>query len=176
MDNYPKILLVDNNKNDYQALLNFLKDTGYDILKSNGYSLNELLTLSNPDLIILDDLADNNALYQEIKQNEVPVLCIIDSGHPVNLSLEFNNISYIIKPFFYKDLAEHINMLLKIKSLKNENNAYKMEFLKLHSAANVANFSGIIAHNINNYLGAVIGYSDILKGVISGNEKSTTVY
>lgn len=172
MNDQPKILLVNNVKTDYQALLSFLQDNGYDILKTNGYNLDELVNLSSPDLVILDNLTGNNALYQRIKQKEIPVLCIIDSDNPRNLSLEFNNISYIVKPFFYKDLAEHINMLLKIKSLKDESNIYKMEYSQLRIASNVTNVSGIIAHDINNCLGAVIGYSDILKTFINGNEKT----
>lgn len=171
MNNQPKILLVNNDKTDYKSLLSFLQDNGYDILRTNGYSLDELVNLSNPDLVIMDNLTDNNALYQRIKQKEIPILCIIDSESPRNLSSEFNNVSYIVKPFFYKDLTEHINMLLKLSSLKDENNIYKMEYYKLRKAGNVANLSGIIAHDINNYLGAVIGYSDILKSVINGNER-----
>ncbi len=171
MNNQPKILLIDNNKNDYQALMSFLQDNGYNALKTDERNFDEVFLSINPDLIILDN-EDNNTFYQKIKQKEVPILCIIEPDSKKALDLELNNVNYIVKPFFYIDLAEHINMLLKIRSLNDEKSAYKRELLKWHRTANIASLSGMIAHNINNYLGVVVGYSDLIKTVINGNEKA----
>lgn len=172
MDNQPKILLLDNNNDDCKALLSFLQEHGYDTFRANGHNLDEILSSINPDIIIFNNGTDNNAFYQKIKQKDVSVLYIIDPDSKKVLDLEFDNVNYIVKPFFYLDLAEHIEMLLKIRSLKCEKSAYKRELLKLHKALNIASLSGIIAHNINNYLGAVIGYSDILKSFVNGHEKT----
>lgn len=58
-------------------------------------------------------------------------------------------------------------------SLKyKENLSYREELLRLHRIANITMLARSIAHDINNFIGAIVGYTDMLHAKLSENEEA----
>ncbi|MGB9595724.1 MAG: histidine kinase dimerization/phospho-acceptor domain-containing protein [Candidatus Poribacteria bacterium] len=179
MNNPPRILL-DKNLSDDQSLFFMLKENGYEVLlKNDNENLEDLIYDLNPDLILLD--AVESELYSEIIKEHnglnLPIIFITSREMQDILNkLDLNDINkdFVIKPFKFNEILLRIQTHLKIKEMAEQKIALQNELQLTQKTISIATLAGAIAHDINNLVGAIMGYSDLLK--ISLNEKKSMDY
>ncbi|MDQ1316403.1 MAG: hypothetical protein QG588_50 [Candidatus Poribacteria bacterium] len=88
--------------------------------------------------------ADNNKDFDEILELHNPDLILLDTT-----------------------MSERVKVMLEQKL------ALQKELQKSQKMASITALTGGIAHNINNLMGAIVGYSDLLRININDNKKST---
>lgn len=179
MNNPPRILL-DKNLSDDQSLFFMLKENGYEVLLNNdNENLIDAVFDLNPDLILLD--AVESELYSEIIKDhnklDLPIIFITSREMQDILNkLDPNDINkdFVIKPFKFNEILLRIQTHLKIKEMVEQKIALQNELQLTQKTMSIATLAGAIAHDINNLIGAIMGYSDLLK--ITLNEKKSMDY
>jgi signal transduction histidine kinase len=182
MNNPPKILIFEDAPTDISSLSHILKENGYEVRNSDNYrEIYKIVESEIPDLILLDDaISDINdhEIYYEIKQNklisEIPVIFATSKSEFSEIAekLESDNIDYITKPYKPLEAIARIRTHLKMKAMYEQNLFYQKELLASQKLVNITTLAGGIAHNINNLMGAVVGYSDMLRLSLKQQEKS----
>jgi signal transduction histidine kinase len=174
MNNPPRILLLDKDLDNEQYLSFMLKGNGYDVL-SNGYGkdIKDAIDKLNPDIILLDATAvDSNyqEIYSEIRENHDTINPSIIFVTPEEKTDVLNELSmdgivhdYIIKPFRSDEILSRIRTHLKIKAMIEQKLTFQDELQSSQKMANITTMTGVIAHDINNLVSAIMGYSDLLK-------------
>ncbi|MBD3184886.1 response regulator [Candidatus Poribacteria bacterium] len=182
MNNPPKILIVDDIRMNLLLLSKLIQKAGYQSIQSNngndGYNkaVSEL-----PDLILLDIMMpemDGFEVCRSLKENQVtadiPVIFITAKSETVDKvkGLECGAVDYITKPFQPAEVLARIRTQIKLKEANEENLEYQKELLRSQKMASISTLAGGVAHNINNLIGNVIGYADMLQNSVEGNEKA----
>lgn len=174
MNNPPRILLLDKDFDNSQYLSFMLKRNGYDVL-SNGYDrdIKNAMDELNPDIILLDATAvDSNyqEIYSEIRENHDminPPIIFVTPEEKTDLIDELYidgiDYDYITKPFRSDEILSRIRTHLKIKAMIEQKLTFQDELQSSQKMANITTMAGVIAHDINNLMSAIMGYSDLLK-------------
>ncbi|HGE71818.1 TPA: response regulator [Candidatus Poribacteria bacterium] len=179
MNNPPRILL-DKNLGDDQSLSLMLKENGYEVLLNNhNEDIGKAISEINPDLILLD--ATKLESYSEIKKNQdgmnSPIIFVTPkekSDIIDKIDLDDINQDFVTKPFKLNEMLLRIQTHLKIKAMIEQKMALQNELQTSQKTASIATLAGAIAHDINNLIGAIMGYSDLLK--ITANERKSMDY
>lgn len=182
MDNMPKILIVDDTLTDTNLLSRLLEKNGYDVQTiNNGNKICNFLESNKPDLILLDIMTADTDSYEtcrKIKEDktnsEIPIIFIAERTETDDIieRLDSGGIDYITKPFSTVEALARIRIHLKIKSMYEQNLLYQKELLMSQKMASITTLAGGIAHNINNLMGAVVGYTDMLRISLNGHDKA----
>jgi signal transduction histidine kinase len=179
MNNLPKILVLDNVQENIQSLSEVLNGNGYEVFTSdNDQNFSEILESYKPDLILLDIMMsgfDDYEVYNKLKQNgnsNTPVILVIPEEKVNEVVSRNNGVDYITKPFRSAEILTRINTHLKVKVILEQKNALQKELQTLQRMTSITALAGGIAHNINNLMGAIVGYSDLLRSNLNDNPKS----
>jgi diguanylate cyclase (GGDEF)-like protein len=123
MNEYPSLLIVDDEKHNRTLLLELLKDSYRILFAKNGRQALELAAAHRPDLILLDVLMpemDGYATIKALKADEasrdIPVIFIsaLDSANDEAQGLELGAADYITKPFHPSIVRARIRNHLQI--------------------------------------------------------------
>lgn len=179
MNNPPKILL-DKNLSDDQSLLFMLKENGYEVLlNNNNENLKNIIFDLNPDIVLLDVVESElqSEVIKDHKELDLPII-FVTSGDTQDIldRLDLNGINsdIVIKPFKFNEILLRIQTHLKIKEIIEQKMVLQKELQLTQKTISIATLAGAIAHDINNLIGAIMGYSDLLK--ISMDEKKSLDY
>lgn len=168
----PKILIVDDNKDNVDLIAYFLKSQNYDIISAfDGVQGLEKVEQEKPDIILLDIMLpkmDGFKVCERIKKNPatmfIPVVMITslkelkDKIH----SLEVGADDFISKPFDNVELLTRVKSLLRIKKFhdelenKNRELAEKNEILRRIDQFK-DELSHLIVHDMKNPLFVIQG-------------------
>jgi signal transduction histidine kinase len=166
----PKILIVDDTPTNLSILEEILDE---DYLISIAQSGTQALSITEkfmPDLILLDvnmPGLDGFETCRKLKSQEntlnIPVIFITARTEPEDVIQGFKEggVDYITKPFNHSEVVARVQTHLKIQQLIRQL-AWKNDQLKeLNELKN--KFMGMTSHDMRNCLGAIKGYSQILK-------------
>lgn len=179
----PKILIVDDTQSDAVILSRLLQHNGYQILSAeDGMTAFNIAADQIPDLILLDVVMpgmDGYEVCRALKNNEItsdiPVVFVTakaDTEDKVR-GLDAGGVDYIAKPFMPAEVKARVRTHLKLKAMHEENLEYHRELLRSQKMASITTLAGGIAHNINNLMGAIIGYADMLQSIPNLDEKAS---
>jgi len=129
-EEFPKVLIVDDNKENIDLIAYFLKPQNYQILTAlDGYEALEIVERDEPDIILLDIMLpkmDGFQVCERIKKDRktqfIPIIMITalkelkDKIH----SLEVGADDFISKPFENVELLTRVKSLLRIKKYHDE--------------------------------------------------------
>ena len=172
MNNPPRILLLDKDLDNEQYLSFMLKGNGYDVLSNgNDKDIKDAIDKINPDIILLDATAvDSNyqEIYSEIRENHDminPSIIFVTPEEKTDVINELDGIDhdYITKPFRSDEILSRIRTHLKIKAMIEQKLTFQDELQSSQKMADITTMTGVIAHDINNLMSAIMGYSDLLK-------------
>jgi CheY-like chemotaxis protein len=169
----PKILVVDDQPINVQLLKRKLEREGMVVVTSySGREALDLVKSDRPDLILLDVMMpemDGIEVCQRLQASPetkaIPVIFITarTSKEGKIEGLGVGAVDYITKPIDLDETLARVQTQLRFVSINRELIELQTRLGETRRAATIGAVTQGIAHNLNNLLGVVIGYVDLIK-------------
>ena len=169
----PKILVVDDQPINIKLLQRKLERQGMDVYVAyNGRECPDLVGETKPDLILLDIMMpemDGIETCQRLKSNPetetIPIIFITAKASKEGKleGLNAGAVDYITKPIDLDETLARVRTQLRLQEMFRENLQLQERLGDARKAAAVGAITQGIAHNLNNLLGVVVGYLDLIK-------------
>ncbi len=169
----PKILVVDDQPINVQLLKRKLEREGMQV--AAAYSGQEALASvrqEKPDLILLDVMMpemDGIQVCQRLQAEEdsrsIPIIFVTarSSKEGKLEGLGVGAVDYITKPIDLDETLARVQTQLRFAAINREIIDLQRRLTETRRAATIGAVTQGIAHNLNNLLGVVIGYLDLIK-------------
>lgn len=169
----PHILVVDDQPINIKLLQRKLEREGYSVATAmTGIECLEHVADKRPDIILLDVMMpemDGIETCQRLKDNadtgDIPIIFITAKSSKEGKleGLEAGAVDYITKPIDLDETLARVRTQLRIQEIYRQNLDLQKRLGDSRKAAAVGAITQGIAHNLNNLLGVVVGYLDLLK-------------
>ena len=169
----PKILVVDDQPINVQLLKRKLEREGLEVATaSSGREALASVAREKPALILLDVMMpemDGIEVCQRLHAGEdtrtIPVIFITarTSKEAKLEGLAVGAVDYITKPIDLDETLARVQTQLRFAAINREVLDLQRRLVEARSAATIGAVTQGIAHNLNNLLGVVLGYLDLLK-------------
>lgn len=176
----PKILVVDDQPINIKLLQRKLERQGMEVQAAyNGKECLEVVEADPPNLILLDVMMpemDGIETCAHLKSNPktetIPVIFITakTSKEGKLEGLGVGAVDYITKPIDLDETLARVNTQLRLQEMFQENLELQQRLGESRRTAAVGAITEGIAHNLNNLLGVVVGYLDLMKVGIDNPE------
>ena len=168
-----KILVVDDQPINVQLLRRKLEHDKLEVLTANnGLEALEQVKAHKPDLILLDLMMpdmDGMEVAQRLQASSetrsIPII-FVTARTTKESKLEGLNVGavdYITKPIDLDETVARVQTQLHFAAINRENLELQRRLEESRRAATIGAVAQGIAHNLNNLLGVVIGYLDLIK-------------
>jgi two-component system sensor histidine kinase/response regulator len=169
----PKILVVDDQPVNVQLLKRKLEREGIDVVAAfTGQEALDIVPREQPDLILLDVMMpdmDGIDVCQRLQEKEetrsIPVIFITarSSKESKLEGLAVGAVDYITKPIDLDETLARVQTQLRFVAINREMIDLQRRLQEARRAATIGAVTQGIAHNLNNLLGVVLGYLDLIK-------------
>lgn len=169
----PKILVVDDQPINIKLLQRKLERQGMDVYVAyNGRECLSSVAETKPDLILLDIMMpemDGIETCQRLKSNPVtetiPIIFITAKASKEGKleGLDAGAVDYITKPIDLDETLARVRTQLRLQKMFHENMQLQERLGDARKSAAVGAITQGITHNLNNLLGVVVGYLDLIK-------------
>src|SRR5215213_3391917 len=169
----PSILVVDDQPINVQLLKRKLEREGIRVTAAyNGLEALEDVKKDKPDLILLNVMMpdmDGIEVCQRLQANEgtrgIPVIFITARTTKESKleGLGVGAVDYITKPIDLDETLARVQTQLRFVTIKRQLVDLTRRLEESRKAATIGAVTQGIAHNLNNLLGVVIGYLDLVK-------------
>ena len=169
----PKILVVDDQPINVQLLKRKLEKGGIEILTAyNGQEALDVVAHTKPDLILLDVMMpdmDGIEVCQRLQANEtsrhIPIIFVTarTSKEGKLEGLGVGAVDYITKPIDLDETLARVQTQLRFVQINREMLDLQRRLVEARRAATIGAVTQGVAHNLNNLLGVVLGYLDLIK-------------
>lgn len=169
----PSILVVDDQPINVQLLKRKLEREGIQVSAAyNGVEALDLVKKVKPDLILLDVMMpdmDGIEVCQRLQADEqtrsIPIIFITarTSKEGKIEGLGVGAVDYITKPIDLDETLARVQTQLRFVAINREVVDLQRRLVEARRAATIGAVTQGIAHNLNNLLGVVIGYLDLIK-------------
>lgn len=169
----PKILVVDDQPINVQLLKRKLEREGIQVFTAySGLEALESVLQNKPDLILLDVMMpemDGIEVCQRLQSTEdtrsIPIIFITarTSKEGKLEGLGVGAVDYITKPIDLDETMARVQTQLRFVAINREMADLTRRLAESRRAATIGAVTQGIAHNLNNLLGVVIGYLDLIK-------------
>jgi len=176
----PVVLVVDDQPINIKLLERKLQRENMTVLTaSNGKECLEAITHQIPDLILLDVMMpemDGIETCERLKKNPetsaIPIIFITarSSKEGKLEGLNVGAVDYITKPIDLDETLARVKTQLRLQEIHRENLELQKRLGESRRAAAVGAVTQGVAHNLNNLLGVVVGYLDLLKAAADNPE------
>ena len=177
-----RILVVDDQPINVQLLKRKLERGGLLVsTANNGLEALEQVKAHKPDLILLDLMMpdmDGIEVCQRLQSSSdtrsIPVIFVTARTTKESKleGLAVGAVDYITKPIDLDETVARVLTQLRFATINRENLELQRRLEESRRAATIGAVAQGIAHNLNNLLGVVIGYLDLIK---SGFDKPANV-
>jgi two-component system, sensor histidine kinase and response regulator len=169
----PTILVVDDQPVNVQLLKRKLEREGIHVVAAfTGQEALEVVAKEKPDLILLDVMMpdmDGIDVCQRLQEHEetrsIPVIFITarSSKESKLEGLAVGAVDYITKPIDLDETLARVQTQLRFVAINREMVDLQRRLQEARRAATIGAVTQGIAHNLNNLLGVVLGYLDLIK-------------
>jgi len=169
----PKVLIADDQPINVKILQRKLGREGVDvILARDGVECVEQAQSENPDLILLDIMMPRmdgleacRRLMEHPSTSDIPIIFITAKGGREDklTGLDIGGIDYITKPIDLDETMARIRTQLRLRQMHQENVELQTRLGEARKTAAIGSITQGMAHTLNNLLGVVVGYLDLLK-------------
>src|SRR5580693_6409480 len=168
-----RILVVDDQPINVQLLKRKLEREKLEVLTANnGLEALEQVKNHKPDLILLDLMMPDmdglevcQRLQASSETRSIPVIFV--TARPTKESklegLNLGAVDYITKPIDLDETLARVQTQLRFAAINREIIDLQHRLSEARRAATIGAVTQGIAHNLNNLLGVVIGYTDLVK-------------
>jgi signal transduction histidine kinase len=180
-----KILVISNNNDDLNTISAFLEDLIPDCLvipAQSGIEGIENTKAEFPEMVLLDleiEGTDRHEVCRTLKSEEntkhIPILLITDiQADPKGYvkGLEAGATGFLGKPIDKAELAVQVDMVLRINALEKEKTELKKQLQQAQKMESIGTLAGGIAHEFNNILFPIIGYTEMCMYDVPENSKT----
>jgi DNA-binding response OmpR family regulator len=168
-----KVLVVDDQPVNVQLLKRALEREGIAVTAAyNGQEALDLVDNEPPDLILLDVMMpemDGIEVCQRLQSHNahknIPVIFITarSSKEGRLAGLGVGAVDYITKPIDLDETLARVQTQLRVVQVNRDMLDLQRRLQESRRAASVGAITQGIAHNLNNLLGVVLGYLDLIK-------------
>lgn len=176
----PKILVVDDQPVNVKLLQKKLIREDMDVWTANdGETCLKLVKEHNPDVILLDVMMPNmdghevcERLQESKESRSIPVIFITANASKEGKleGLSAGAVDYITKPIDLDETVARVNTQLRFLEVNRENRELTKRLGEARRNAAIGAITQGIAHNVNNMLGVVVGYLDLIKTDLNNEE------
>jgi CheY-like chemotaxis protein len=169
----PLILVVDDQPININLLERKLQRENMDVVTAaNGKECLEAISRVTPDLILLDVMMpemDGIETCERLKKNPdtnaIPIIFITarSSKEGKLEGLNVGAVDYITKPIDLDETLARVKTQLRLQEIHRENLELQKRLGESRRTAAVGAVTQGVAHNLNNLLGVVVGYLDLMK-------------
>jgi two-component system, sensor histidine kinase and response regulator len=169
----PKILVVDDQPINVQLLKRKLERESIQVATAyTGHEALETVKNEKPDLILLDVMMpdmDGIEVCQRLQENDdtrsIPVIFITarSSKEGKLEGLGVGAVDYITKPIDLDETLARVQTQLRFVAVNREMLDLQRRLVEARRTATIGAITQGIAHNLNNLLGVVMGYLDLIK-------------
>lgn len=169
----PKILVVDDQLINIRLLERKLSRNGMEVLTStNGPEAIQSAIENSPDVILLDIMMPGMSgieVCRRLKENEVtreiPIIFVTaqTSKEGKIEGLDVGAADYLIKPIDLDETIARVRTQIRIVQEHRENLRLTRQLEQSRKQASIMHLTEGIAHNLNNLLGVMIGYTSLLR-------------
>jgi CheY-like chemotaxis protein len=169
----PSILVVDDQPINVQLLKRKLEREGIRVSAAyNGLEALDLVKKEKPDLILLDVMMPDmngfevcHKLKQAVSTRSIPVIFITARTTKESKleGLSVGAVDYITKPIDLDETLARVQTQLRFVSMNRELLLLQRRLAEARRSASIGAITQGISHNLNNLLGVVIGYVDLIK-------------
>ena len=169
----PRILVVDDQPINIKLLQRKLERQGMEVFVAyDGRECLRIVGESVPDLILLDIMMpemDGIETCQRLKENPstetIPIIFITAKASKEGKleGLDAGAVDYITKPIDLDETLARVRTQLRLQEMFRENLELQERLGDARKAAAIGAITQGIAHNLNNLLGVVVGYLDLIK-------------
>lgn len=169
----PKILVVDDQPINIKLLQRkFERQDMIVLVAYNGHECLNIVNKELPDIILLDVMMpemDGIELCQKLKANSatetIPIIFITANASKEGKleGLNVGAVDYITKPIDLDETLARVRTQLRLQEMFNENIDLQKRLGDARKSAAIGAITQGIAHNLNNLLGVVVGYLDLIK-------------
>ena len=169
----PNILVVDDQPINVQLLKRKLEREGMQVTAAySGQEALDLVKQEKPDLILLDVMMPEmdgievcRRLQAEEETRSIPVIFVTarTSKEGKLEGLGVGAVDYITKPIDLDETLARVQTQLRFAAINREIIDLQRRLTEARRAATIGAVTQGIAHNLNNLLGVVIGYLDLIK-------------
>lgn len=173
MKEKPRILIVDDQPINVKLLQRKLERENMEVIAAyGGMEALELVKKHDPNLILLDVMMpemDGLEVCRRIKESEdtqsIPIIFITAKSTKEGKleGLGVGAADYITKPIDLEETLARVHTQLNIQSIYRQNLELTERLGEARQAAAIGAITQGIAHNLNNLLGVVVGYLDLIK-------------
>ncbi len=177
----PRILVVDDQPVNITLLERKLQLEGMEVASAlDGPTCLEMVSDFQPDVILLDVMMPGmdgyevcSRLHANDKTRDIPVIFITASISKEGRlhGLETGAVDYITKPIDLEETAARVRTQISLRRTYRENVDLQRRLGETRRAAAVGAVTQGVAHNLNNLLGVLVGYVDLLKIGLADPEK-----
>ncbi|MCD8483184.1 MAG: hybrid sensor histidine kinase/response regulator [Verrucomicrobia bacterium] len=170
------ILVVDDQPINIRIVRARLERAGMKVLSAeNGMDAIEIAETAAPDVILLDVMMPEldgievcKLLKQNVQTKDIPVIFISaqDSKQGKLEGLQVGAADYITKPIDLDETLARVNTQLRIRDGHRQNLELNRRLSDMRRQVAIAHVAEGIAHNLNNLLGVVSGYLELMRQVI----------
>ncbi len=177
----PKILIVDDQPVNVQLLRRKLEREGMRIISAyHGAEVPALVAREKPDLILLDVMMpdiDGIEVCQRLQENEetraIPVIFITARASKEGKleGLGVGAVDYITKPIDLDETLARVQTQLRFVAINRQLLDLTRRLEESRRTATIGAVTQGIAHNLNNLLGVVLGYLELVKNAADKPEQ-----
>lgn len=180
-----KILVMSNKKDDLNTISSFLEDLIPECLvipSHSGIVGIECTKAEAPEMVLLDieiGEMDRYEVCRRLKSEEntkhIPILLMTDSQSDSKSyvkGLEAGATGFLRKPIDKSELSVQVKLLLQINVLEKEKAALKKQLQQAQKMESIGTLAGGIAHEFNNILFPIIGYTEMCMYDVPENSKT----
>ncbi len=168
-----RILVVDDQPVNVQLLKRSLEREGIVVIPAHGgQEALDLVERERPDLILLDVMMPEmdgievcQRLQQDGRHKNIPVIFITarSSKEGRLAGLGVGAVDYITKPIDLDETLARVQTQLRVVQVNRDMLDLQRRLEEARRAASIGAITQGIAHNLNNLLGVVLGYLDLIK-------------
>jgi DNA-binding response OmpR family regulator len=169
----PKILVVDDQPINVQLLKRKLEKEGIEILTAySGQEALDQVAQTKPDLILLDVMMPDmdgievcERLQADDASRHIPIIFVTarNSKEGKIEGLGVGGVDYITKPLDLDETLARVRTQLRVVQITREMMDLQRRLVEARRAATIGAVTQGVAHNLNNLLGVVLGYLDLIK-------------
>lgn len=169
------ILVVDDVPENLQLLFEILSSQGHDVRRVlNGVQALKVIEIDPPQLILLDikmPIMDGYEVCRRLKASDrtkdIPVIFLSALNDVLDKVKAFSSgaVDYINKPFDVQEVLVRVEHQLKLQVITRELEKKNQQLASINR--DLEAFSYMVSHDLRRPLTKIVGYGELLKGLIA---------